>query len=412
MITRTFATRQNMEFMRVRQIPRTRYQIPSKALAALTLLLVSCAATSPEPVPSAKVAAPRLVRLDAAQCRALLGDDAPQESLRQALARSVAYLERLPVERALPVLDRRLQAGELLGFLRTLPGLVNDGDWVTAVCQHASVHRVEIPEGFLVTGYYQPELRARRKRGGSFQYPLYRTPDDLVDIDLGQWCTECGTRVSQGRVKDGRVLPYYSRGEIEAGALDGRGYEIAWLEDPLDAFFMHVQGSAVLRLEDDVQMHVSYSSSNGRPYTSIGRILIERDKLTRHNVSMQTIKDYLRAHPEEQPDILSRNERYIFFRTVTDGPIGSLGVPLTAGRSIAADAAVYPSGALVFMKIQPRPQTPRPVSTTRFAMIQDAGAAISGPGRIDVFWGTGDTAAELAGDMRNPGELYLVLPRE
>ncbi len=385
--------------------------VPALVLSC-ALGMSSCTATRPEARPVAASDAPKLVLLDPAQCRALLADDASAESLQQAVARSVAYLERLPAERSVSALDRRLSVGAQLDMLRTLPGLVADGNWTAAVCQHAKVYRVELPEGFLITGYYQPELRARRKRGGAFRYPLYRTPDDLVDVDLTQWCTECGQRVSQGRVKDGRLIPYYSRREIEAGVLEGRGYEIAWLEDPIETFFMHVQGSAVLRFEDGVQMHVSYSSSNGRPYTSIGRVLIERGKVTREALSMQALKDYLRAHTDEQEEILSRNERYIFFRTVTTGPIGSLGVPLTAGRSLAADANTYPPGALVFLKIAPRPGAAQPVSTTRFASIQDSGAAINTPSRLDVYWGTGDAAADIAGDMRNPGELYLVLPRE
>src|SRR5262249_45446174 len=158
----------------------------------------------------------------------------------------------------------------------------------------------------------------------------------------------CSGRVAQGRIRDGRLVPYYSRAEIDAGALAGRGYEIAWLDDPVEAFFLHVQGSALLRFDDGVHMQISYSSSNGRPYTSIGRLLIEQGKMAREAVTLATLKQYLRTHADEQPILMAANERYIFFRTVVAGPIGSIGVPLTAGRSVAADPTVYPAGVLAF----------------------------------------------------------------
>ncbi len=378
---------------------------------ALTVLLGGCAqqvALRHEP----ESERPHLVALPPDQCRSLIGDDSSPQTLQNAMAHSLEYLSRVPSERTWTALDRQVRAGALYDLLSALQTGAAGSDWTERACALATVYRIEAPEGMLVTGYYQPELAASRSRTNRFRYPLYRMPDDLVDIDFSQWCPECGRRVVQGRVKEGHLIPYYSRREIDAGILERRGYEIAWLEDPVEAFFMHVQGSAVLRFDDGVQMHVSYSSSNGRPYTSIGRVLIERGRLTRENLSMQALKDYLRAHSDEQAEIMSTNERYIFFRTVTNGPIGSLGVPLTAGRSIAADAAVYPPGALVFMKIAPRPEAANSTSTARLALIQDSGIAITGPGRLDVYWGTGATAEAIAGDMRNPGELYLVLPRD
>src|SRR5262249_8334790 len=260
----------------------------------------------------------------------------------------------------------------------------------------------------------QPELAASRTRTERFRYPLYRTPNDVVDIRLGEFCEACAGRVTQGRVQEGTLVPYYSRAEIEAGALAGRDYEIAWLDDPVEVFFLHVQGSRRLRFDDGVNMQVSYASANGRPYTSIGRVLIEQGKMAPASVSLQALKDYLRTHPDEQAALMAANERYIFFRAVPTGAVGSLGVPLTAGRSVAADARVYPPGGLGFLRIATRGQVPQESSPTayqRFVVIQDAGAAITGPARLDVFWGTGSTAEDIAGDLRNPGELYLVLPQ-
>ncbi len=320
----------------------------------------------------------------------------------------------MPADRELAALDRRLTAAEVGAMLGTLDETLSaNGDVAQYICGHLRLYRVDLSSGLLVTGYYEPELPASRRRSERFRSPLYRTPNDLVDVDLSPWCPACAGRVVQGRVQDGKLIPYYSRAEIEAGALADRGYEIAWLDDPVEAFFLHVQGSARLRFDDGVHMEISYSSSNGLPYTSLGRLLVEQGKMSPDTVSLQGLKEYLRAHPDEQPALMAANRRYIFFRTVAAGPIGSLGVPLTAGRSLAADAAVYPPGTLAFLRIVPRDgdlTNSAQAAVSRLALIQDTGAAVAGPQRVDVFWGTGGTAEAIAGDMRNPGELYLVLP--
>jgi membrane-bound lytic murein transglycosylase A len=383
--------------------------------ALLSATIASCAYVGSVSVPARPAVGPHLVALDADACRVLLRDDASAAALQQAVARSIEYLEKVPPDHSFAALDRHVVANELLGMLTTLAEIApNAGDWSEAVCERSDVYRAALPEGLLVTGYYEPEGAASRNRTERFRYPLYRTPDDLVDVDLGQFCAECGQRVAKGRVQNGKLLSYYSRAEIDAGALEGRGYEIAWLDDPVEAFFLHVQGSALLRFQDGVHMEISYSSSNGLPYTSLGGVLIAQGKVPRDMVSLQVIKDYLRAHPEEQRQLMAVNQRYIFFRAVAAGPVGSLGVPLTAGRSLAADPKQYPPGALLFIRIAAHDQ-PSAVSdqaaVSRFALNQDAGVAISGPGHVDVFWGTGAAAEAIAGDMHDPGELYLVLPK-
>jgi peptidoglycan lytic transglycosylase A len=354
-----------------------------------------------------------LLPLSAAECRSVLADDAPVSSLQQALARSRDYFEKLPPDRSFTALDRQVTAGELTAMLQGLSEPASTNDDAQQICDRFHLYRVEAPNGVLVTGYYQPELPARRTRSDRFRWPLYRIPSDLVDVDLSQFCPSCNRKVIQGRVQDGKLIPYYSRADIDAGALAGRGDEIAWLDDPVEAFFLHVQGSALLRFDDEVQMQVSYSDSNGRPYTSLGRVLVEQGKMERDAVSLQTLKNYLRTHPSEQAQLMETNQRYIFFRPVITGPIGSIGVPLTAGRSIAADASVYPPGSQAFVRVFPRDHSDAtrdaPVFS-RLVAIQDAGTAITGPGRIDVFFGTGATAESIAGDLRNPGELYLILP--
>jgi membrane-bound lytic murein transglycosylase A len=378
-------------------------------VAALFALALASCTTFPASIspPSAPSHQPRLVALDVAECRSVIRDDAPATSLQQAVARSVDYLGNLPSGRALPVVDHSVTAGELATMM-------HDVGSADGICDRFRLYRAELPQGLLVTGYYQPELPARRTRSDRFRYPLYRIPDNLVDADLTQFCPACSGRVIQGRVKDGRLVPYYSRAEIDAGGvLADHGYEIAWLDDPVEAFFLHVQGSALLHFDDGVQMQISYAGSNGRPYTSLGRVLVERGKMERNAVSLQTLKDYLRAHPAEQEQLMETNQRYIFFHPVIAGPVGSMGVPLTAGRSIAADARVYPRGALAFLRVLPRNDTAvnqEPV-LSRLVLVQDAGVAISGPSRIDLFLGTGATAEIMAGDMRNPGEIFVVLPQ-
>jgi membrane-bound lytic murein transglycosylase A len=380
-----------------------------RLLAAGVCSFLSACAYLPawlSPVPPSLSAEPHLVALSADECRSTLQDDAPATSLPQAVARSLDYLEKLPPDHTFVLLDRRVTAGELAAMLRDVGGAAD-------ICARFRLYRAELPQSLLVTGYYQPELPARRARSARFRYPLYRIPNDLVEADLTQFCPACGGRVIEGRVKDGQLVPYYSRAEIDRGALIGGGYEIAWLDDPVEAFFLHVQGSALLRFDDGVQMQVSYAGSNGRPYTSLGRVLVEQGKVARETVSLQSLKEYLRSHPAEQQQLMDVNERYIFFRPVIAGPIGSIGVPLTAGRSVAADASLYPRGALAFLQVRPRdvPATgDRPVFS-RLVLTQDTGTAITGAGRIDMFFGTGATAESIAGDLRNPGELYFVLPR-
>jgi len=358
---------------------------------------------------------PRLVPVSDAECRTVVRDGAPPSALQQAVTQSIEYLQRLPQQRSFAALDRRVTVSELLDVANGLGAILSGGDDLAHdVCERFRLYRAELPDRLLITGYYQPELAASRVPTERFHYPLYRTPDDLVDLDLDAFAPGCRTGVVQGRVQDGKVVPYYSRAEIDAGTLAGRDYEIAWLDDPVEAFFLHVQGSARLRFPDGVYMDISYSRSNGRPYTSIGRVLIEQGKMASETVSLAALKDYLHSHPEEQRALLATNQRYIFFRVVATGPIGRLEVPLTAGRSIAADARAYPPAAVVFLRVA-TPATPTPSVTpetfSRFAVIQDAGAAITGANRIDVFWGSGSTAESIAGDMRSSGELYLVLPR-
>ncbi len=327
---------------------------------------------------------------------------------------SEGYLARASGAGSTTYFDREISVTDLFAAVRVARQALDAGRSVTAeICSRLRVYRAEFSGRMLVTGYYEPVIAASRQRTERFKYPLYRVPPDLIELDLGQVCADCPPRKVFGRVKDYRFVPYYTRAQIDAGALASKDCELVWLDDPIEVFFLHVQGSATLRFEDGTEMQVSYAGSNDRPYTSVGRLLVDQGKIERERATLQGLKTYLREHPDEQATIMAANERYVFFRTVAAGPIGSAGVALTAGRSIAADRAVYPRGALTFLRIfknAPAAGPHRQTAFSRFMLIQDSGVAIQGPGRIDVFWGSGDDGEIVAGDMRNAGEIFLVLP--
>jgi membrane-bound lytic murein transglycosylase A len=261
------------------------------------------------------------------------------------------------------------------------------------------------PEG-LFTGYYEPELRGSRKRTAAYAVPLYRQPPDLVKVE-----TEGEMQV--GRMVDGRLRPYHTRKAIDGGVLAGQGLELLWLADPIDAFFLQAQGSGRVRLVEGGSLRVGYAASNGHPPTIIGRILVERGELTKEAATMQTVRQWLRDHPAETTALMQMNARYIFFREISgDGPVGSLGVALTPGRSLAIDSSLLPLGAPLWLDTTYPANTPeagRPLR--RLVVAQDTGSAIKGAVRGDIYWGSGEAALRYAGPMKQPGRYYLLLPR-
>nr|VFK08547.1 MAG: membrane-bound lytic murein transglycosylase A [Candidatus Kentron sp. LPFa]VFK25186.1 MAG: membrane-bound lytic murein transglycosylase A [Candidatus Kentron sp. LPFa] len=266
----------------------------------------------------------------------------------------------------------------------------------------------------LFTGYYEPDLRGALRPDARFSYPILARPRDLISIDLGPFHHKWRNRKIHGRLHKGRFVPYYDRAQIEAGALDGRRLEILWL-DPIDAFFLHIQGSGRARLPDGSTIRLGYAGRNGYPYTAIGRELIASGQMTREEVSAPAIRRWLRANPKAGRDLMRKNRAYIFFRVRADdrasaGPIGAQGVTLTPGRSLAVDPDHIPFGAPLWLATQePGTRPPRPLR--RLVVAQDTGSAIRGVVRGDLFWGTGEQAAEKAGIMREMGRYYLLLPR-
>jgi membrane-bound lytic murein transglycosylase A len=266
-----------------------------------------------------------------------------------------------------------------------------------------------------VTGYYEPRIKGSRSRTDRYRYPLYASPDDLLTIDLGELFPELRTERVRGRLEGKRVVPYWSRAEIESGKAGLSGRELVWVDDPVEAFFVQIQGSGRVELPDRSTMRIGYADQNGHPYRSIGRVLIERGELTLESASMAGIKAWGRQHPVELPSLLDENPSYVFFREIAadpvsgiDGPIGALGVPLAAGRAIAVDPRFLTLGAPVFLA------TTEPLSSVpleRLVLAQDTGGAIRGALRADFFWGSGDDAGRNAGRMNHGGRMWLLWPK-
>jgi membrane-bound lytic murein transglycosylase A len=263
----------------------------------------------------------------------------------------------------------------------------------------------------MVTGYYEPLLKGDRVRTARARFPLYAAPDDLISVELASVHPELKGMRLRGRLVGNKLLPYPTRKDIETAGNGFKGQPIAWAEDPVDLFFLQIQGSGRIELPDGSHMRVGYADQNGHPYLSIGKLLIERGELKREQASMQGIKNWGAKNPDKLPALLASNPSYVFFRELPNGlsgPLGALGVPLTGGRSIAVDPRFIPLGAPVFLATT-QPNSPRPLN--RLVMAQDTGSAIRGGVRADFFWGFGDKAGELAGRMKQRGRLWVLLPK-
>lgn len=264
----------------------------------------------------------------------------------------------------------------------------------------------------LFTGYYEPSLDGSRSMDTRYRVPIFGRPADLITVDLGAFREEWrGERIA-GRVRDGRLLPYHDRAALDGGALDGRNLEIVYVDDPVDAFFLHIQGSGRIELDTGETLRVGYAAQNGHAYFAIGRELIRRGALDRRTVSMQGIRDWLARNPDEADAVMAMNRSFVFFRVLTgDGPIGAGGVALTPERSLAVDRRYIPLGAPVWLDASAPDGHGGEQRLRRLLVAQDTGGAIRGAVRGDVFWGHGERAAEIAGRMKHEGRMYLLLPK-
>jgi membrane-bound lytic murein transglycosylase A len=261
----------------------------------------------------------------------------------------------------------------------------------------------------MITGYYEPVIDGSRAPSAAFPHPIYGVPPDLVVVDLGEVSPETRPLRLRGRLDGRRLVPYWSRGEIDAR---GEGFPapiIAWSADPVELFFLQIQGSGQLRLDNGERIRVGYADQNGHPYRSLGRHLIDRGELVLEQASMQGIKSWAAANPAKLREALNQNPSYVFFRELppTDGPIGALGVPLHAERSLAVDRRYVPLGAPVYLATT-FPLSEEPLE--RLMAAHDTGGAIRGVVRGDFFWGTGPDPGTQAGRMRQQGRMWLLWP--
>lgn len=281
--------------------------------------------------------------------------------------------------------------------------------------------RDENQEG-LFTGYYEPLLFGDNKPSDRFRYPVYKRPDDLLIVDLSELYPDLKGKRVRARLVDGnRVIPYYDRATIDGNDSPLKGNEIAWVDNLVELFFTHIQGSAIIQLQDGRQIDIGYEDQNGHPYYAIGRKLIENGDIRKEKMSMQAIQQWLLDNPQQANELLNLNPSYIFFTAKESqpglGPLGSLGVPLTAKRSVAVDKKAIPLGSVLWLSTKlPAPdhsQDPDQQSPFRHLVFaQDTGGAIVGRVRADLFWGNGKEAEYYAGTMRQPGKLFLLVPNQ
>jgi len=381
------------------------------------LLTLGCQAPPKPPAPPESP----LVRLEPSDYPDF-GDDLNFEGLDAAIGQSLVYLQRLPPERELEFGPDRYTAAHLLTSLVRLREIVrlrpDAAELRRLLGSEFRVYRSVGRDGrgeVLFTGYYEPLIRASLRPSAEFAHPIYARPSDLLTIDLGAFSEKLKGERVVGRLQQNTVVPYHDRREIEEGdALRGKAVPLAWAHDPVDVYFLQVQGSGRLALENGETRPIGYDAANGRPYRSIGRLLVDEGKMTLEESSMQRIRDYLARNPSEVRRILNSNPSYVFFRFTPDGPFGNLNVPLTPGRSLALDRRIFPPAAPAFIDTwRPVDESTDPpgryVTCRRFVLNQDTGGAITGPGRADIFWGAGTYAELAAGHLKHPGTLHLLV---
>ena len=393
---------------------RAVFRRPWWVLTAVLILMQGCV-DQPE-----REAEERLV-LRPVSFQDLPGWEADDQSVAlQALKRSCAALKERADEEPLDI--------------ASLGGRV--GDWRTMCADSAGMEGAAQARGFfesrfmpyearngaeaegLFTGYFEPELSGATQADARYSVPLYGRPHDLVSADLGLFRPDLAGERIAGHVSGGALRPYATRGEIDAGALAERRLELAWVDDPVDAFFLHIQGSGRIAFEDGTTRRVTFAASNGHDYFAIGQSLVALGAFSREEVSMPVIRDWLQANPDRAPGVMHENRSYVFFRWLDDGqagegPVGAQGVALTPGRSLAVDRRFVPLTTPIWLEsAAPDPDPAKGDRRIRRLMVaQDTGSAIRGPVRGDVYWGTGERAGAVAGRMRHAGRYWLLLPR-
>ena len=337
-----------------------------------------------------------------------------------AFKRSCDALEKQPAARAMGGAGYAGSVSDWLGACTSAPSLESSAHSARAFFeswfQPVSVIAGDTPQG-LFTGYYEPELSASRTRHGVFQTPIYGVPSDLVGVDLGAFKPELSGEHIEGHIAASKLVPYATRGEIDAQGLP-QAPVLLYAADPVQVFFLHIQGSGRARLDDGGALRIAYAGQNGRPYTPIGRVLIAQGAIDRADMSMQAIRAWLKAHPKQGREMMEQDQSFVFFKEepIGDPSLGAEGsesVGLTPGASLAVDQHLHPLGAPVYVATQTQDLNASKASPVlqRLLVAQDTGGAIRGVVRGDVFWGVGPKAEDIAGQMTSHGQMFVLLPK-
>lgn len=345
-------------------------------------------------------------------------DDGTSESLVRAIEGSISYYRRLPPGAVIPFGKLRYSPKEMIRSHQLFMAMWREG-LNPEEFSRLLLERFHVLESIsragenLFTGYFEPVIPGRLKPVKGMATPIYSLPTDLVKIDLSRFGDNLPRQTLVGRLRDGFVLPYYSRKEIQRqDALKGVAEPLAYVNE-IDLFFLQIQGSGIVRLRDGRELRVNYAAGNGHPYRSLGAEMIKRDLMRLEDISMQTIRDYLNKNPQAVRPLLNSNPSYTFFRKVDQGPLGNIEVPLTPGRSLALDHRIFPKGGLAYIQTEAALFADRAtLPLRRFMLVQDTGGAIRGHGRADVFWGKGVKAEWAAGNMKHTGRLLLLAAKK
>lgn len=374
-----------------------------------------CALKPPEPEPPAEEVRPLFVRAPAGKIVSMAGEWLEAQGLEswteleEPLRNSLNRVRKKPgQEKALCLPELCFTWQDLKETLETLLVLLPDIDRSPELLEYFFEFYALDPD-ILLTGYYEPLLEASRQPDQEYRYPVYALPDDLLTADLGRFHPRWEGQTLTYRIARGRIEPYYDRKSIDQyGALAGRGLEIAWVKDPVELFFLHIQGSGRLEYPDGTREHVLYAGKNGRAYVALGRVLAEQGHLAPEEISMQSIRDFLMDNQQQLQEFLNTNPSYVFFRLEDQGPVGSAGHVLTPYVSVAVDPEVIPQGAALILDAGLPEYKGRKSRVTGPVLAHDTGGAIRGR-HVDLFCGFGDRAEHLAGHMKGRANIYLML---
>jgi len=386
--------------------------------ALICVFLAGCMRAMPQIPPAPQEKTLELFYLVDAS-RKGFADDLDFALLEKAIERSINYYENSGKNISYQIAGRTVDAAKLketlIAFNETIRQPLTADELKQKIAADFDVYAAAGNDAggkALFTGYYEPLLAGSLIPTERYKYPLYGPPPDLLVRK------EAGRDSVIGRMEDGGFVAYYSRAEIDIdGVLRNKGLELIWVDDPVELFTLHVQGSGKIRLEDGRLLTVTYAQNNGRPFRSVTRFMLDAGRVSGAGASYLNFKKFLKRHGEEELfKILSHNERYIFFRFAEGEPIGSLGEPVTPDRTIATDPDYFPEGALAFIRLR-KPVFDEQgnivgrIPFSRFVLSQDKGSAIKGPARVDLFCGFGDNARATAGSLKEHGELYLLIKK-